>query len=33
VYEQLRVFNDKHPDFEVSVDRVATCLACADETD
>jgi hypothetical protein len=31
--EQLRVFVDEHPDFEVPVDRLATWLARIDDED
>jgi hypothetical protein len=31
--EQLRIFVDEHPDFEVPVDRLATWLARIDDED
>lgn len=33
VAEQLRVFVDVHPEFEVAIDRLATWLARLDEPD
>ncbi|MDQ6716124.1 MAG: DUF6104 family protein [Actinomycetota bacterium] len=33
VAEQLRIFVDEHPDFEVPVERLATWLARLDDED